>query len=935
MNNIFKKLLVVFTGSFVTVLSNGQAGADKPLPVSPEVKMGKLANGFTYYIRKNQEPKNRAELRLVVNAGSILENEKQLGLAHFTEHMAFNGTKNFKKQELVDFLEKSGVQFGADLNAYTSFDETVYELQLPTDSTDVFKKGFQILEDWAHNVSFEPAEIDKERGVVIEEWRLGQGAEERMRKKYFPVILKGSMYANRLPIGTKTNLETFKHQTLKDFYKTWYRPDLQAVVVVGDVDVDEVEQLIKQHFSGIPKAVNPQPRKKFGVPAHAETYTTIVTDPEQPYNVVQIQYLQPSIPQDKTDLQYRASIVRQIFNTMMSARLQEIGQKPDAPFLFASTGYDDYYGDKDAFSMYAVAKDGKTLAASSQVLLNENARVKQYGFTAGELERAKTDMLSGMETQYNERDKTKSAVLVGELIRNYLKQEPIPGIEYEYDLFKKYVPGIELKEVNSLINQWIKPTNRVVMITAPESEKKNLVTQQQMTALLNKPTPKLSPYEDKVTTGNLLAKEPVPGKITGEKKVEGLGVTELTLSNGARVILKPTTFKNNEIIFSAISPGGTSLYSDADYLSAATATTITVNGGVGNYDQLSFQKSMAGKQVFVSPSVSAYAEGFNGYAVPKDFETALQLVYGYFTEPRRDSSMFEVYLQQLSADLVNKGKDPNSVFSDSVSSIMSNYHPRSRPLTLERMKEIKFDKALDIYKERFSNAGDFLFTFVGNFNVDSIKALLEKYIASLPSTGRVESWKDVGIRYPQGIISKVIKKGQEKKSSVRITFTGTTEYNGLEAAQLNQLCQVFSIKLRELLREDQGGVYGVSVRGGINREPITTYAVSMSFGCAPENVEKLTSIVMEEIKNLKANGAPETNIQKIVAEGTRGMETSVKENNYWLYNLQTKYYRNEDPTTILDEAKMINKLTVERTKELANKYFNEANLAKFILMPEN
>ena len=908
--------------------------AQKALPVSPEVTVGKLANGLTYYIRKNQEPANRAELRLVVNAGSILENEAQLGLAHFTEHMAFNGTKNFKKQELVDFLEKSGVQFGADLNAYTSFDETVYELQLPTDSIDVFKKGFQILEDWAHNVTFEATEIDKERGVVIEEWRLGQGAEERMRKKYFPVILKGSMYANRLPIGTKKNLETFTYQTLKSFYNTWYRPDLQAVIVVGDVDVKQVEELIKQHFSSIPKPVNPSPRKKFGIPSHKETYTTIVTDPEQPYSIVQLLYMQPSIPEDKTDIQYRASIIRQLFNAMMSARLQEIAQKPSAPFLFASTGYDKYMGDKDAFTLFAVAKDGKTLAASSKILLQENARVKQFGFTKGELERAKTDIKAGIETQYNERDKTKSATLVQELINNYLKEEPIPGIKYEYNLIVKYLPTITLKEVNALINQWIKPSDRIVMIMAPESEKSKLPSQTQMMALLNKPVTGIKPYVDKVTTGNLLAKEPVPGSIIAETEVKELGVTELTLSNGIKVVLKPTTFKNNEIVFSAISPGGTSLYGDSNYLSAASASAIVSNGGVGNYDQNSLQKFMAGKQVYVGPGISSYAEGINGFTVPKDLETAMQLVYGYFTEPRRDSVLFDVYKQQLAADLVNKGNDPNSVFGDSVGYIISNYHPRSRPLSLDRLGEIDFDKSIKIYKDRFANAGDFLFTFVGNFSVDSLRPLLTKYIASLPSNDRVENWKDVGIRYPTGVINKAIKKGKESKSSVRLTFTGMTEYSPLESTQLNQLCSVLAIRLREILREDQGGVYGVGVRGGINREPVNSYAITVSFGCAPENVEKLTGLVMDEIKNVQANGAAQVNIEKVIAEGTRGMETSVKENSYWLYSLQNKYYRKENPMTIVNDQKLLNQLTIERTKELANKYFNMDNYAKFVLMPE-
>ncbi len=930
---ISRPLLVVL--SFLSVnLAFTQAPVNNPLPVSPAVKVGKLANGLTYYIRKNEEPKNRAELRLVVNAGSILETEQQLGLAHFVEHMAFNGTKNFEKQELVNFLEKSGVQFGADLNAYTSFDETVYELQLPTDSMDVFKKGFQILEDWAHNISFDPTEINKERGVVIEEWRLGQGAEERMRAKYFPVILKGSQYAVRLPIGTKKNLETFTHQTLVDFYKTWYRPDLMAVVVVGDVNVSEVEELIRQHFAHLKMPATPKLRKKFGVPLPAQTNTSIVTDAEQPYNVVQVLYLQPAIKEDKTDLEYRSSMVRQLFNSMMSTRLQEIGQKPEAPFLFASTGYSNYYGDKDAFSMFAVAKDGKAVTASTQLLLNENARVKQFGFTESELQRVKTNALAGMESQYNERDKTNSSQLVRELVYNFLKQEPIPGIEYEFELYKRYLPTIRLQEVNSLINKWIKPTGRIVMITAPETEKSNLPTQSQLVALLNRPIRNLIAYNDKPVTGTLLAREPTPGSISAERKLDTLGVTELTLSNGVRVVLKPTDFKNNEVVFSAVSAGGTSLYNDKDYLSATSATTITVNGGVGNYDQNTFQKAMAGKQLYVSPSIGPYNEGIYGHTVPKDIEIAMQLVYGYFTQPRRDSSMFEVYKQQMAVSLMNKGKDPSSVFNDSVAYVMNSYHPRNRPLSMDRLTEIDFNRALEVYKDRFSNAGDFLFTFVGNFNVDSLKPLITKYLASIPSTGRVESWKDVGIRYPQGVIKKVIKKGQEQKSSVRITFTGPTEYSSLAATQITQFCQVFAIKLRELLREDQGGVYGVNVSGGINREPVNNYAISISFGCAPENVDKFINLVLNEIEQLKKEGAPVENVQKILAEGRRNMEIQVKDNNYWLYNLQSKYYRDEDPLTILQEQKMLTDLTPEKTKELANKYFNLQNYATFILMPE-
>ncbi len=937
MKFLYKKLIVCFISIIAGISVGAQSLTAKKLTVTPDVKIGKLSNGLTYYIRKNEEPKDRAELRLVVKAGSVLETEQQAGLAHFIEHMAFNGTKNFEKQELVDFLEKSGVNFGADINAYTSFDETVYQLQLPTDSPLVFKKGFQILEDWAHNVSFDTAEIDKERGVVIEEWRSGQGAGERIRSKTFPVLLKGSQYAIRIPIGTKANLDTFKYATLKQFYKDWYRPDLEAVFVVGDVDVNQVEQMIKQHFASIPKTVNPKPRIKYGIPAQNATQTVIVTDPEQRYNVVSIYYKQPAIPEAQTDLEYRESIVRSLFNSMISSRLQEISQKPDAPFLGANTSYGKLiglYSDKDALTIAAAAKNGAGILTATEALLQENERVRQYGFTQGELDRAKAATLSGMENIYNERNKQESSTLVEELIRNFIYKEPVPGIEKEYAMYKQYLPGITLKEVNDLIGRWIKPTDRAIIVTAPEAEKDKLPTEAQMLALISKKQGKTMAYEDKVLKGDLLVRKPVAGKIVDEKKIDSIGVTELSLSNGAKVVLKPTNFKNNQVLISAISRGGSSLYNDTDYLSASNATTVTLYGGVGNYDAVSLQKELAARQVSISPFIGQYSEGISGSSTPKDLQTAFQLIYGYFTEPRKDSTMFQVLKQQLVASLANKGKDPSSVFSDSVSYIMGNYNIRRQPLTLDRVDEIKLDKAYSVYRDRFSDAGDFIFTFVGNFDVDSLKPYIETYIASLPARGRKENWKDVGIRFPKGVINKVIKKGRESKSTVRITFTGTTEYSDLEATQLDQLAKVLEIRLREILREDQGGVYSVGVGANINREPVNTYSVTLSFGCAPENVDKLTGLAMEEIKNMKANGGAQTNIDKVIAEDTRGMQISVKENNYWLYNLQDKYYYNEDPKNLLQDAAMVKKLTVARTKEMANKYFNTENMIKIVLMPE-
>lgn len=930
-------LLYVLGVTAMCVAFNATAqttAADKTLPISPKVRKGKLPNGVTYYIEKNTEPKNRAELRLVVHTGSIMEDPNQVGLAHFTEHMSFNGTKNFAKQELVDFLEKSGVQFGADLNAYTSFDETVYQLQLPTDSEQVFKKGFQILEDWAHNVTFDNTEIDKERGVVVEEWRLGLGAGERMRAKYFPVILKGSRYATRIPIGSKQNLDTFHYETIKKFYKDWYRPDLEAVVVVGDVDVDQVEKMIKDHFAGIPKRTEERPRTKYGVPTNPGTRVAILTDPEQQYNVLQVFYLQPSIPEAKTENQYRAGIVRSLFNAMMSDRLQEIAQKPDAPFLQGACDYSKFIGDKDALTLFAVAKNGSSVAKSTEVLMTENERVLKFGFTQTELDRAKKNLMSGMENTYNERDKTRSAEMVQELIDNYLNDEPIPGIAYEYGLYQKFIDGIKLDEVNTLIKQWIKPTDRAVLVMAPEADKDKLISEKDLVALLNKPVTNVTAYQDKVSNAPLLINEPKPGTITDEKKYDAIGTTVLTLSNGARVILKPTDFKNDEITFSAISPGGSSLYPIEDYLSANFAATIVNYGGLGTYDIQGLQKLLAGKQVNVSPGITMYSQGFTGSSTPKDIETGFQLLNGYFTEPRKDSMIFQVIQQQLTTTLSKKGNDPASVFADSVQYIMSSYNPRRKPLTVDRIGEISLDKAYSVYKDRFSDAGNFIFTFVGNFKVDSIKPLIAKYIASLPATNAHGTWKDVGIRTPRGVVNKIIKKGQENKSSVRISFTGPANYSELEDVQLGQLCDALGIKLREVLREDQGGVYGVGVHGGMSREPEGSYAITITFSCATENVDKLVGLTMDEIHNLKQNGAPQVNIDKVTAEDVRGLETSVKENSYWKFNLEQKIYHNEDPTTILQQSDMHKKLTIDRTKELANKYFDESNVAKLILEPE-
>ncbi|MGV3593772.1 MAG: insulinase family protein, partial [Sediminibacterium sp.] len=692
---------------------------------------------------------------------------------------------------------------------------------------------------------------------------------------------------------------------------------------------------IKDHFGKIPALKTPKPRTKFGVPAFPETRASILTDAEQPYNVVQVYYLRPEIKASKTEKEYRASLIRNLFNQMMSSRLEEIAQKPEAPFLFGSSSYGSFIGDKDAFSLIAVAKTAKDIEASIKTLLTENERVKQYGFAQTELDRAVKSTLSRIENMYNERDKTKSVELLQEYVRNYLKDESIPGIEKEFEMHQKYLPTIQLSEVNSLIKDWITTENRSVVITAPEKEKADLMTADQVTALLNKPIGKLDAYVDKVTKGALLPVEPTAGKVVSEKKYPSIETTEWILSNGAKVILKPTQFKNDDVQFSAISWGGSSLYDDKDYVNAANASVIASIGGIGDFDIQALQKELAGKNCFVSTSVANYMQGLNGNSTTKDLETAFQWLHGYFVAPRKDANMFEVIKQQMKVQLANKDKDPASVFADSVNYIMGNYHPRRKPFSMETMQQLALDRAFEIYKERFSNAGQFTFTFVGNFELENIKTLVEKYIASLPSTNQKEQWRDVGIRYPKGVVSKVIRKGKEPKASVRLAFTGeVSEISDLDEVQVGQLTKALAIKLREVLREDAGGVYGVGVGGGFNREPVNSYGITIQFGCAPENVDKLIALVMEEIKNTKANGVPAVNIEKVVAEQTRSLENDIKENSFWRFRLEQNFFRGTDPTQILQAADKIKLITVDKTKELANKLFNENNMVKLILLPE-
>lgn len=913
------------------------ANLNAPIPLDPAVKVGKLPNGLTYFIRKNAEPKNRAELRLVVKAGSVLETDAQRGLAHFMEHMAFNGTKNFPKNELVNFLQTSGVRFGADLNAYTSFDETVYQLPVPTDSARVFERSMQILEDWAHNVLLDSTEIEKERGVILEEARLGRGAQQRMRDKYFPLILNNSRYARRLPIGKDSIISTFRPNVLRQFYQDWYRPDLMAVVAVGDFDVNKVEAMIREKFGRISPVKTPKPRPEFGIDAHKDTKVVMVTDPEQPNTVVQVIYKHPEI-KERTLNDLRGSLQRSLFNMMLGNRIQELTQKANPPFVFGTSSYGGFLGNLDAFSSIAVPRDATGVEGAIRAVLDENARAQRFGFTATELARAKQELLQGVEQAYRERDKTRSSSLVGQYVQYFLDGDPATGIAFYYDFVTKNLDGIQLTEVNTLAGRFIRNENRAVVIMAPEKDKDKLPTIEQVIGYIDNAGKDLTAYVDQTIDKPLLAKQPTAQPVVKESKVAEVGITEWTLANGARVVLKPTDFKNDQILFSAISYGGTSLYDLKDYMSARFASTLISQGGTGEFSQIQLGKFLAGKSLSVGPYISEINEGLSGSTAPKDLEIAMQLLYSYFTQPRKDSDVVQGFLSNQRSLLQNQlaTPTPQKVFQDTIAVTLGQNNPRRQPLRPADLDQISLDRALSVYQERFANAGDFTFLFVGNVDPKTLKPLVERYIGGLPGSSSApnEKFRDLGIRIPAGQISKTVYKGLEARATVQLVFSGDFDWKPENTTQIDALAEVLEIKLTEKLREEEAGVYTPGASGSYSKFPAQRYTFRIGFGCAPENVDKLIGKTLEIINEIKQKGADPKDIEKFKAESRRETELQLKDNNFWLGYLTNQYFNADDPTEVLRENEQLSKVTVESTKAAANAYLSGKNLIRFVLLPE-
>ncbi|MET0982356.1 MAG: insulinase family protein [Telluria sp.] len=926
-------LAVLLTHPFV---AGAALKLDAPIPVGPQVKVGKLANGLTYYIQKNARPERRLELRLVVKAGSILEDEDQQGLAHVVEHMAFNGSTNFKKHELVEYLQSIGVKFGADLNAYTSFDETVYILPIPLDKREHLDKAFLVLEDWAQGITFDDATVEKERGIVLEELRLGKGAGDRIGKQLYPKIYNGSRYAERMPIGKEDVLRSFRPEALRRFYRDWYRPDLMAVVAVGDADPVLVEKLIRSHFG---KLKNPSPARErvyAQIPARETTEAVVVVDREAGSNGVLIRYPVQPVREPETVRGYREQLVEGLFGDMLGDRLRALSQLPEPPFLRGGSGLGKLTPFYKSFTSSAAVGPGGAPAAI-EALVRENERVRRHGFTAQELERAKKDMMRNFERTYSERDKTHSAVYVAEYMRNFLQQEPLPGIAAEYRYVQEMLPGIALEEMNAYARRTI-PANSGKLLVYTGIARADMPPPQGdalLAALAKAEQLEVAPYEEKTLGAQLMAQPPRPGRIVHESEDKALGLTHLTLSNGVKVILKATDFRNDQVVMSAARYGGQSLFGDTDILNARYANGIVASMGLKEYSPLDLSKVLAGKSAAVTMGMAGYTEVVGAASGASEIETMLQMLWLRFDAVRRDEDLFKSFIGKQVEAARNRDGQPAARFGETVTATLYNNHPRApKALRPEEYAQIDLDRSIAIYRERFSSAKGLTFVMVGSFDIAKIKPLLATYLGSLPTHDIPVEWRDVGLRPVTGVVKRVVYSGSEPKSTVSLTFTGKAEFSQLEQMRMQALVEVLNLRIIEVLREKLSLIYGGSAGGTISRIPYGSYSLAVTLPTGPENVDKVLAATFEEFERLKREGPQAADLAKVKQNWIQNYRRSLRENGYWLGRIQSSLMDGTDPHSILTHEARVNALTAAEVQEAARRYLDNNNYVQVVLYPQ-
>jgi zinc protease len=906
-----------------------------PLPFDAAVTRGTLPNGLTYYVRRNAKPEKRVLLQLAVKAGSVDETDEQQGLAHFLEHMAFNGSAHFQPGELIKTLESSGARMGPHVNAYTSFDETVFMFQLPTDKEGLVGKGLQALADMAGGLTLDPKEIEKERGVVIEEWRGGLGASTRIRDQQIPILFYKSKYAERLPIGKPEVLKSFTPAQLRAFYTKWYRPDRMAVIVVGDVDAAALQAQVKDTFGSLPKPSAPAPPRSYEIPLPPELLIKLATDTEATQSSISIVRKRKSETEQRV-ADYRRNLTEQLVSQMLNERFDELSRKKDAAFLGASAHESPLNAAVTLFSLGAAVEEGK-LAQGLAALEIESNRVKQFGFGASELERAKKWWVASYERAYNERDKSESSSFAQEYVSHFLTGEAAPGIEYEYRLAKVLIPAITAGEVADAAKVLFADTSRAILGVSPQKEGLVLPTEAQLRDTIAKADAvAVMAWNDAASGKALMDALPDPGTIKERREIPEIGVTVVKFANGIEAWLKPTDYKNDQVLFSLNALGGASLAPPDRYLEALLSPALVQLSGVGGHSAVDLQKLLAGKIAGARASIGLSSHAISGSANPANLETGLQLLYLNFTAPGNDEEAFGIIKKQLDATYANRDQNPGLLFGEKVAQVNTGNNYTAESITLARLAKLDRTAMASFYKDRFSNAADFTFLMVGTFKTDEVLPLLQRYVGSLPSKGEALSKpKDVGFKFPAANETATVAKGREPKATTQISFFADPPQDSNELTRINAATDVLEIALRDILREELGETYTVSV--GLEQEMFQRGGgfIAVSFTAAPENLQKMTGRVMQEIQRLQQEGPNADLTNRAKESARREHETGMKTNGYWLSRLQGARMLGLDPVAhILEREKRIDAITAANIKEAFVKYFPMNRYTTVTLLPE-
>ena len=908
----------------------------QPAPLDPEIRYGVLDNGLTYYIRHNQEPKERASFYIIQNVGALLEEDNQNGLAHFLEHMAFNGTKHFEGKGILNTLEKHGVAFGRNINAYTSFSETVYNLsEVPTTHEGLVDTCLLVLSDWSHYLLLTDKEIDNERGVITEEWRTRRNASFRMRSQWFPVLFKGSQYAVRDVIGDTTVIRYHAYETLRNFYHDWYRTDLQAIAIVGDIDAAAVEAKVKQLFSTIPAVENPKPRPHHTIPSHTEPYFVLATDKETTQSELTMYIINEQDVTKKKDLNYmRDGLIESLYNMMTSTRINELLQKGTPPFVNGYTQKSDFVRGYDAYAIGAVANPNEEAKALEAIMI-ETERVKRHGFAQGELDRAKANLMTGVESRYKQKDKISNDSYCGEIADHYLTGKPSTGIDFYFQFVSAVLPTITAEEVSAKAKEWIKKSDRTLVITGPSEGVSHLTESEANEIIARVEAMDIAPYNDGSAAASLINDELKGSKIKSEKKLTDFGAVEWTLKNNTKVVYRFADYEKDEVSLMAFSKGGTSLVDNPRVPSAEMATTFIEAYGLGDFDAVTLQKMLSGKKVSISANLDNLTEGFSGSSSPKDFETMMQLLYLMFEKPRFDKEAHDALMARYMAYVANIEKDPRKAMQDSLLFITTNYHPRSRTISTQFLQEVKFDDIQQIYKDRFSDAGDFIFFIVGNIDEAKVKPLVEKYIGSLTDSKRKESWVDRGVRNPDGKVEKVIPiELTTPKSNVNVIFANDMEFNQRNRLIIRVLDGILNLRYTETVREDEGGTYGVRVGSNLTQYPEARVSLNMSFDCDPLKADKLKEIIYRELNKIANEGPTSVDFDKTIKNMLKDRQQAKEHNNFWLTTLFSYYYSGINSVLPENYENLLSGLTVADVQNFTKTLLNNNDVMDIVFVPK-